>query len=370
MRQIEKVFSWIGDLWKMTGIALLLLIVGHYFMDIVIYYKRQEIFEYYKTNVPAYNALPDAFWEEQSNGHQYHPEPYWHWKMNETEGQYINVNTDGIRRTEKLGGGDKKVFVFGGSTVWGFRVADWQTIPSYLQSQLGSEYDVYNFGQNGWVSAQEFHFLLHQLALGNIPDTVIFYDGANDSMMGTYLLTQPRYPNGKLIAGVMGNLDFFSELLSYSHYYYLYHYYLKNIFSDSDNYIGSKIDENAKQTIEVYEAHIKQVKAIAKEYGFKVFFFWQPNLFSLSKLMLPYETEIINKASKVQVQSQQQVYRLAKENFSGKQAENIYFLANLFDKVNEPVYFDQIHVGPNGNQIVANEIYERIKLKLSSSSVD
>ena len=103
-RHIAKVFSWIGDLWKMTGVVFLLLIIGHYLMDIAIYYKRKEIFESYKTNVPAYNELSEAFWEEQSRGHQYHPEPYWHWKMNETQGQYINVNADGIRRTAKSGG--------------------------------------------------------------------------------------------------------------------------------------------------------------------------------------------------------------------------------------------------------------------------
>jgi len=253
--------------------------------------------------------------------------------------------------------------------MWGFRAADWQTIPSYLQSELGDEYDVYNFGETGWVAAQEFHFLLHQLALGNIPDVVIFYDGANDSMMGTYFLTQPRYPNGKLIPGVMGNLDLFSEFLSYSNYYYLYHIYLKSYFTDMDGNVELKIDDTAKQTINVYEAHIKQVRAIAKAYGFKVFFFWQPNLFSLTKQMLPYEAEMVNNASKVLVQSQQQVYLLAKENFSGREAKNIYFLGNVFDQVNEPVYIDQVHVGPNGNQMIAKEIYKRIKLKLSSSLV-
>ncbi|GEM_PF-6545131 len=44
-RQIKKVFSWIGELWKITSVVFLLLIIGHYLMDIAIYYKRKEIFE-------------------------------------------------------------------------------------------------------------------------------------------------------------------------------------------------------------------------------------------------------------------------------------------------------------------------------------
>jgi len=106
--KIKNVFAWIGDLWKITGVVFLLLIIGHYLMNVGIYYKRKEIFDIYKANVPAYNELPEAFWEEQTGGHKYHPEPYWHWKMNETQGQYINVNADGIRRTAKSGGGEKR----------------------------------------------------------------------------------------------------------------------------------------------------------------------------------------------------------------------------------------------------------------------
>jgi hypothetical protein len=61
--KIKNVFAWIGDLWKITGVVFLLLIIGHYLMNVGIYYKRKEIFDIYKANVPAYNELPEAFWE-------------------------------------------------------------------------------------------------------------------------------------------------------------------------------------------------------------------------------------------------------------------------------------------------------------------
>ncbi len=67
--------------------------------------------------------------------------------------------------------------MFGGSTLWGTGVKDEHTIPSFLQSFLGKDYDVYNYGETGYVSMQELNYLLHMLAKGNIPEAVIFYDG-------------------------------------------------------------------------------------------------------------------------------------------------------------------------------------------------
>ncbi len=57
--------------------------------------------------------------------------------------------------------------------------------------------------------------------------------------------------------------------------------YLRNIFFNKmnrtenwDRKIESEIHDNAVKVVEYYEAHIKQVKALSKEYGFKAFFFW------------------------------------------------------------------------------------------------
>ena len=77
-----------------------------------------------------------------------------------------------------------RVFLFGGSTMWGMGVADSNTIGSYLQNQLAEMSDelvaVYNFGQPGFASTQEVIELMLQLRDGNVPDIVIFFDGVND----------------------------------------------------------------------------------------------------------------------------------------------------------------------------------------------
>ena len=118
-----------------------------------------------------------------------HFEPYYHWKQFEHVGKYINIDASGVRKTVKDPNvkGGKKIFMFGGSTLWGHGSPDESTIPSIVQSHLGDAYEVYNFGEDGFVSTQELNYLLYQLSLGNIPDAVIFYDGVNDGYAGTIL---------------------------------------------------------------------------------------------------------------------------------------------------------------------------------------
>ncbi len=87
-------------------------------------------------------------------------------------------------------------------------------------------------------------------------------------------------------------------------------------------------------------------------------------LFSLTKKTSPYENEIIKKSSRVLIESQRQVYTNARKKFSQRESENIFFIANIFDEVNEPIYIDWIHFSPSGNEIVAGKIYELIKNKL------
>ena len=106
------------------------------------------------------------------------------------------------------------------------------------------------------------------------------------------------------------------------------------------------------------------MKALGKEYGFKSFFFWQPNLFSKTRDGLPYENEIISHASPIFVESQYQVYLSAKSTFSNRENDGIYFLGDIFNQRQEPIYIDWCHIGPNGNEIVARRIFSSIKNRL------
>ena len=69
---------------------------------------------------------------------------------------------------------------------------------------------------------------------------------------------------------------------------------------------------------------------------------------------------MISAASPALVASQQQVYRVAKERFSNREDEGIFFLGDLFNEVEAPIYIDWHHLGPNGNERVTEAILRRL----------
>jgi hypothetical protein len=104
-------------------------------------------------------------------------------------GQYVNVAAAGFRFSAHQGPWPLdprafNVFAFGGSTTFGYGVADSETISSQLQEQLrrrtGQPINIYNFGRAYYYSTQE-RILFEKLLTGNQrPQLAIFIDGLND----------------------------------------------------------------------------------------------------------------------------------------------------------------------------------------------
>lgn len=368
---IQRISSIILYISNITGSTILLLILGHYLLGLT--YKLKELTV--NTNesasgdnreiLPVYNNYPSysKYWKEHTKSTSTHFEPYFHWKRNTFHGASINISINGIRSTTPpKSHNNKTIFIFGGSTMWGTGSKDSHTIPSFLQQELNNSnynYKVTNFGETGFVSTQELNLLLLQLAQGNIPDIVIFYDGVNDGYAGAYSPAIPRdVQNLRSKFNKERKKNTFIQLYETSNYKRLINHFVKN--NDWENQILKSIDSNSNSTIRLYLEHIKQVKAIGKEYGFKSLFFWQPNLLSDSKKLLPYEKIIINKSSQSFIKSQKKVYLDAKSVFLKREEDNIFFLGDIFEDTNEPIYIDWCHIGPDGNKIIARKIYKEI----------
>jgi hypothetical protein len=117
-------------------------------------------------------------------------EPFTQFKEPPSSGRYVNVNANGFRVGRDQGPWpvsekNVNVFLFGGSTVFGYGVPDGQTIGSYLQRSLnegapGRALRVYNFGRGYYYSTQERILFEMLLASGQVPDLAIFVDGLNE----------------------------------------------------------------------------------------------------------------------------------------------------------------------------------------------
>ena len=129
-----------------------------------------------------------AFLRESTQTFQY--EPFTQFRERRREGRYVNVEVAGFRRSAGQGPwpidpANLNVFLFGGSTTFGYGVPDEYTIASYLQRRLAGGAGarpprVYNFGRGAYHSAQEHVLFERLLATGAVPDIAIFIDGLND----------------------------------------------------------------------------------------------------------------------------------------------------------------------------------------------
>src|SRR5712692_403554 len=103
-------------------------------------------------------------------------------------GRYVNVTESGFRLTKNQGPWlpDRTkyltIFLFGGSTAFGYGLPDGETVASYLQEFFSSccpsrPARIYNFARGGYFSSQERVLLEKLIVAGFIPDMAVFIDG-------------------------------------------------------------------------------------------------------------------------------------------------------------------------------------------------
>jgi hypothetical protein len=140
----------------------------------------------------VYPNMPDADWKELIRETKDRPFGFQRYTMF-TEvpyrGRFVNISDQGYRLIPEQGPWpmdprNYNVLTFGGSTMFGYAVADDQTIPAYMQLILrkseGRNVCVYNFGRRAYFSTQERILFEQLLRDGAKPNLVVFMDGLND----------------------------------------------------------------------------------------------------------------------------------------------------------------------------------------------
>jgi hypothetical protein len=136
--------------------------------------------EYSHLDDAAVNQLLSETWNMRDGGWVY--EQWTGFRERARDGKFINVDAFGVRSNGKPAGKvaslNGSIWMFGGSTTFGYGVADDETIPAFLRDFTSRE--VVNFGRGYYYSAQETLLLKHLLATGLVPSKVVFLDGINE----------------------------------------------------------------------------------------------------------------------------------------------------------------------------------------------
>jgi lysophospholipase L1-like esterase len=332
---------------------------------------------------PVYTGAEWArgFWQEESARRKKHSDyvPFRLWSVVSWQGKYIN-NDPGPkgywRRTINSAGCDGRhevnLWTFGGSTMYGTAVPDWATLPSYLSHELNSGGDdcvvVSNFGVEGYVTDQELILLEEQLKAGGKPDIVVFYDGVNDSSLAwpPAVPPMPHFEYATIKSRIEGSLSSRFDFLRKSYSVRLAREWLTRSHpSKSFAPLIAADEPNIIAVLNNYEANLRLARDLAQAYKFRLYCFWQPMLVYGHKPFVPFEQQMATRdASGTSFDSawfltNVAVYREAE--LHAARDGTFVFLGNLFDSTTEPVYVDEAHLGPKGNEIAAHAIASYIR---------
>ncbi|MDR3621003.1 MAG: GDSL-type esterase/lipase family protein [Paludisphaera borealis] len=305
-------------------------------------------------------------------------EPYVYFRQQPFAGKTITIDDLGRRAVWRppvpdSGRPPVKILMLGGSSLWGFGARDDQTIPSLLAHSLherGVAAEIRNLSEIGYVNTQELVALVRELQGGYRPDVVLFYDGVNDTtsalLAGKPTLTTNEVNRvrefnllqspGRLTAALIGRLvaDSALERLAES----IGRRFLGAPATARPALVAADPAVLARGVVDGYRANIAIVDALAKQYGFRPLFVWQPVVFSKAK-PVPFEQE---EAAKYAWTAPifAEVARAIQDAADLKARRDFVDLSDVFREADDLVFIDYCHTTEAGNARIAEAVLPHI----------
>jgi hypothetical protein len=309
-------------------------------------------------------------------------QPYVYFRQRAFQGQTINIDVDGRRRTwEPPGDSDPskaatppiKILTLGGSSLWGFGARDDRTIPSLMAREFhkrGIRAQITNMAEIGYVNTQELIALVRELQTGYRPDLVLFYDGVNDTTSALLegratvttneinrvrefnLLQSPARLATALGSNLIKNSSLFRFARSAS----------GRLGLSKESQVGprsqSELDHLAEEVVKGYTANLKLIEVLGKAYGFQPIFVWQPAIFAKPHLV-PFEQEESQKYAwasglfgRVRVEIERSTALTSNPAFVD--------LSGIFDHTESLAFLDFCHTTEEANAKIATELVSKI----------
>jgi lysophospholipase L1-like esterase len=279
-------------------------------------------------------------------------EPYTQFTEAPYRGKYVNVADAGYRKVENQGPWppakeNLNVFVLGGSTTFGYGVADSETIPSALQRKIraafGTRVCVYNFGCGFYYSTQERILFSNLLAAGLVPDVAVFIDGLNE------FGRRQDVP------------EFSSHLTQVLNAYFGIHEKASKkskrapiLLEPPGDATHEGTDQETALTIcRRYLRNRDLIAAMARAYGVKTVFVWQPvPTYKYDLKYHPFRADLAG----VHDFSHMGYETMAQLRQTSPPPTNELWLADMQETAHELLYVDAVHYSPKMCERIASEI--------------
>jgi hypothetical protein len=331
----------------------------------------------------AQNESPTErqYWKEFQKANKVTYHPWTLWRRKPFQGELISIDENGVRRTLHTQCDDKTftIWMFGDSVMWGAGAPDSKTIPSLIAAkyeQAGRPVCIVNYAEKGWANTQEVIALMQELKHAKRkPDEVLFYDGGTEAF----------------VAYQSGQVDVHSNYLSFKTFLDNWGAYEKAGFS----YFGQTntarflkkmaaksqktekpaksasadldIDKASQEIVETYAQNMEFVDLLGKQYHFRPVFAWYPNMAVGHKELTSYEQQVL--ASEYhQFPGLGVIYKAAYDKARDLHHPDLIYLGDMLDDQKDSLYVGISHLKPEGNQIVADHLFEILEHAESKSA--
>jgi hypothetical protein len=327
------------------------------------------------------SAQDREYWREFDQSNKVVYQQYVLWRKAPYQGELISVNQQGVRRTlhTQCDGDETTIWMFGDSVMWGFGAPDAGTIPSLIAhdyEKAGKPVCIVNYGEKGWFNTQEMIGLIELLKhAARKPDIVLFYDGGSEAFTAYQSGRADTHSNFSSFQNFLDNwstrnkagFDYFRETNSYR--------LLEKIADKapfhrkSSNPKASLNTETlAGEVIENYVQNIDVINLLAKQYGFRAIFAWYPNLAVGHKQLTPYEQQVLRFTDR-DFPDMSLMYHEVYSRSREINRPNFYNLADTLDDQKSSLYLGISHMKPEGNQIMADRLFNLLESKDSTGAV-
>ena len=293
-------------------------------------------------------------------GHEFEFEPFTGFREKAFRGKYVNIDSAGFRVSKDQApwppaANAINVFLFGGSTTFGYGLPDDQTIASYLaECGLADDFRrrlaVYNFGRGSYFSTQEM-ILFHQLVnAGFVPQVAVFIDGINefDHADGEPRFADGfrRFMDGETRSSSLEDVPVVSAM----------HWLADRLKKAQSQRTTSHADPAALEgVVHRWLANKRTIQFIAGGYGVRAIFVWQP--VPMYKYDLQYDLFYKpGKASGSIVWARQGYALMENLRAQGKLGPNVLWLADTQQDRHENLYVDNFHYNANFSKEIATQI--------------
>ncbi len=299
-------------------------------------------------------------------------DPYRGWWVQPGRHEGLNVEASGYRHTVQPPGtgpeSTRRVFLFGGSAMWGYTARDAATIPSHVAAQLAAagitNFNVENKAQSAFNLTQGLATLILELRRGERPAAVVFLDGVNEigviaeggqpgEIYGEANARERYQRAGGNAKGLLLELGVRLHVIVA----------LRAAITRRE---PPAVDVPAAcGTIADSYANLVRIgEALAGEFGFKIFFLWQPTLATSRKASRPWEAQLRAERASVgpmMVELMKACTPEVEARFAQRRGSTFHSLRELFDGTRDDVFLDHFgHVTEQANAAIAEVMTERL----------